>query len=1306
MHIVSIKKNAMQRRMWMWITAFVMLMVTLPIAATVTVTDMKVLNLRESLGIDKAPTFSWRTESDTRGFHQSGYEITVCTEDGTSVWKSGHVASALQNNIPYSGTALRSRTRYIWTVKVYGADGSVSNDASSTFETAFMNPSEWTAKWIYAAEKTKAVCEIKPNNPVTLRYLKIDVTKLGLKASTDPNYYYMQLSEVEIYSGGVNVAGKATVAASDQWSPNTSWSLNYINDGIIASSSNLGYTTHTFTSAAQHVYLTFDLGTEQTVDRIMLYPRQDDCASTGNEAANFPATFTLQSSTDGKEYVPFYTATDMAAPSYEGTTPRARYEVQLDAPVDCQYVKIDATKLGLKASSDQGFYYMQLAEVELYNGSTNEARTASVTASNNWSPTTAWALSHINDGVIVSSSNLGYTTSTFTSNNQHVYITFNLGSKKTIDRIVLYPRQDDCAIPPNSAANFPSSFTIQTSDDNATYITRYTANDVAAPEYSTHTGDVPYYALNFKIPQNKQISRARIYATALGVFTMRLNGKYVTENKLEPGETNYDKAVQYATYDVTSLITPGENALLAQVAGGIFNVTPVAGRYSKKEIRNAGESALKATLYVEYTDGTHDEIGTDGSWHTNSSATTGSNWWGGEDFDARKMIDGVENASFDFSAWDHAKEVVPSFTSSLAHPNTTNYHANVGVLRARCYEPLRVVESWKAVGVKQIANGHYVVDFGRNFAGQYKFTLKGKPGQTILIRDGEALNADGTCLVENNYSNVNDMYDLYTFRGSEAGESWGPEFMYHGFRYLEISGLEDAPSADSFTAFRIRSNMEQNGNIMTSNSLLNSIHTICRDAIQSNLYNTATDCPQREKLGWLDDANEMYNSISLNYDMNAFWHKVVSDCFDGQYSDGHVPSTCPHFMNVYDDDPNWGGAAILVPYRSYRMYGDRSLMETYYPQMKRLMDYYTSISSGYIMPGSKYSVLSDWGQGSCGLVHQVPGEFTITTTYYYLLKAMAEMAEQMGYAADSIKYTDLAQHVKTAFNNKFYDNSTGVYEYGNQSEYGMPLYYGLVDSANVSNIAAKLASKVKADNYRIKTGEIGLKPVLMSLTQNGYNDIVYKMANQTDYPSYGYFVKMGCTTTPEYWDMSFSQNHCMMDHIEEWFFSELGGIKNAGIAYDHILIKPWIPTDMKHLEVTVKSVYGSIASSYNKGNDSICTYTFTIPCNTSATIVLPMKSGMKLAENGSEIEIGSGVDSVIYTDSLATVVVGSGTYHFSTLKVPSPSAVHTTTALSPTSVADVYSLSGQWMGRTNRSDLRYRLARGLYISQRKKIVVE
>ena len=732
---------------------------------------------------------------------------------------------------------------------------------------------------------------------------------------------------------------------------------------------------------------------------------------------------------------------------------------------------------------------------------------------------------------------------------------------------------------------------------------QWTAKWIGRPQ----RGRVPQFRKTFSLPTDKRVRRARIYASALGVFEMKANGQLVTDAVLEPGESEFEKTILYSTYDVTSLLRPGENVVTARVAGGIYDIDYLPGRFSKGEVKNCGQTALMAELLVEFTDGSRLRIPTDATWQTAPSRTLGSNWWGGEDYDNSQA------AEASAPAWQAVSLVRPHFASP--HSGVSGF----GTLRSRMHEPLRVVERWQAVGVKTIQSGGYtlrIVDFGRNFAGQYRFRLRGKAGQKISLRSGESLNPDGSIFMEEFYTGPADTYDEYTFSGDPQGETWGPEFMYHGFRYLQIIGLDEEPRPQDFTALRIRSDVENVGTMETSNPLIDSIHIICRDAIASQLYNSITDCPHREKLGWLDVPNEMFASLNSNFDMQTFYRKVVMDCFDAQQTDGRVPSVSPYYMEVYGDDVNWGGAAILVPYRTWRYYGDRSLMQHYYPQMKRLLAHYTDNTREGLIRNS-FSVLSDWGQETAGVSPMVPTEFTETTTYYHLLRAMAEMAAELGHEADVAGYLSQAQVVKEAFNRKFYDAATATYTSipgggGRQSEQAQPLYYGLVPEGDEARVAAVLASRVKADGYKIKTGEIALKCVFMSLARYGYNDIVWQMVNQTDCPSYGYWVRMGYTTTPEYWDVGrFSQNHCMMDHIEEWFFTQLAGIENTGTAFDHIRLHPYFPHDLNRLDVSLRTPRGPVRVRWQRKGQTI-RLCISVPAGCRATLALPGQTDQQL----------------------------------------------------------------------------------------------
>ena len=1049
---------------------------SLPMFGDSEVINMRTLGLQSPIGIESTPSFSWMVNSSERGFRQRAYEINVTDANGSTVWNSGKVESSKQTDIIYRGTALDSRTRYNWIVRVFDQNGVQAESGESYFETGILTQEEWKdAQWIAPkASPYKAIVSIDmAEGVVSSRYVRINVTASGPHAASDPNYGFVQIAEIEIYNAeGQNVARTAHFTATNAWElTNYGWSIGYINDGIIAGGSTNGFTT---TQNCTSTIITADLGDIQDISRIVLYPRQD-------------------------------------APAVGNAT---------------------------------------------------------------------------------------------------------------------------------MAANFPSSYTIETATAQNNYTTQYQAEDEAAPSYESGN-NIPYLGHHFQVPEGKAVSRARLYVSALGVFTMRLNGQRVTENVLEPGETAYDKHVLYSTYDVTPMVATGRNTLIAQVAGGIANMSHMSDRFVKPELaNNSATTSLRAMLYIDYTDGTTECINTNTDWGTHQSPTTGSNWYGGEDYDARMEIGNLFTPGYDVGSWEKCEMVQPTFSA----PSVSSAVQGIGEMRAREYEPLRVVETWPAVSVTKNSAGNYLVDFGQNFAGTYSFTLKAPAGTTITLYDSE-LQTDNACKFEYMYEPdgaSNKTLDTYTFSGKAGGETWGPEFMYHGFRYLEISGLAEAPAPESFTAKRIRSSIDQVGSFETSNTLLNDIHRLCFNGIQSQLYNTVTDCPHREKLGWLDVPNMMYQSLSYNFDVKSLLGKVTMDAFDSQGSSGYVPSTVPHFMRAYDDDLNWGGAAITIPWRNYREYGDKTLITRYYDQMKQLIAYYGTLTSGNIIRND-YSVLSDWGQQTSGLANLTSSSFTLTCTYYYLLGAMSEVAMALGHDADAEGWLQKAADVKTAFNQRFYKDN--IYEYGNPANYGMALYYGLVEEENIPAVAKKLAETVKESNYSIKTGEIGLRPTLMALADNGYNDVVYKMAKKTSYPSYGYWVKQGATTSLEYWDMSLSQNHCMMDHIEEWFFSKLGGICNTGEAYETVSICPWIPSDMEKADIALMSPRGEIRMGWNR-TKTTTNYYIVVPAGTTASVCLPVIKGLKLYESQQEISNIPSVSCIEYADTLVSFTLGSGEYTF------------------------------------------------------------
>lgn len=903
----------------------------------------------------------------------------------------------------------------------------------------------------------------------------------------------------------------------------------------------------------------------------------------------------------------------------------SKVKLTFEEPILARYIRLNVTKIGLPV--DEGnMWRLQLAEMQVYgplDTLNNIALNHSVTLSNEFIYT-SWKASNLTDGIITSTStSSGATTNTFTSGvlTTPVYIQIDLGSEMMVNSVVLYPRTD-VSSKANSTlvGSFPQDYTIQTKiTDGTDYTIRKTIVNQSTPPLVQQDKSLPMFGKSFEI--KKAIQSAKIYVSGLGLFDLKVNGKAATNNVLEPGETNYAATVLYVTYDIKSLLSQGTNTIISTLGNGMYNNPGNTGRYQKLN-HVYGSLRFLAQLEIVYTDGTRETIITDENWKGSNSAVTFSSWYGGEDYDARQEKVNIDQPGYSLTDW--------APVGICSEP--------IGKLKAHFYERTTVMESWKAVKVSTPATGIYLVDFGRNFAGQYEFSMKAKAGTSMQIWPSELLNGSGRA---DQSSTGKPIYDTYTFKGSANVETWSPKFVYHGFRYLEIRGLTSAPTPDMFTAKLIRSAVEKVGTFKTSNALLNQIDVILTRSMEANLYNTLTDCPAREKLGWLEVPNILYNSVTPSYDMSAWMTKVTMDTKDAQQSNGMVPTTAPEhtvFGGSFRDDPTWGGAAIMVPWQTYTTYGNLAFLQNAYPTMSKLMDYYISRSSNNLL---------NYGLGEWGAIDQTTTVgFTVSCIYLQYANVMSQAAQILGKTADVTKYSTLASKIRTALNTTYYKSAKGSYDSGSQAANAMALYYGVVPAEKKDTVLQNLVLLVQNKGYHLTTGEIALKPLFMSLAQNGQNDVVYTMATQTTQPSYGYFVVKGCTTTPEYWDLSSSQNHCMMAHIESWFYEQLAGIRNNGIAFHKIIIEPYFPKGLDSINIETHSIYGKIRSCYKQNSDSTVNTTIEIPANTTGTIRLQTVDINGISENGLPLAIGNGITSFVLNNGKIEIEVGSGIYNF------------------------------------------------------------
>lgn len=901
----------------------------------------------------------------------------------------------------------------------------------------------------------------------------------------------------------------------------------------------------------------------------------------------------------------------------EGDESTCSVVYDLGKKVTARYVRLHATRLGLPVKGESN-YRLQLSEMQVFDDGEVISQGKPVTNSAAETYSTQWQNEYLTDGIIVPTNNnyLGATSKAFGSAASTVDFTIDLGQNMTFDKIVIYPRQDTpSASNSKLVANYPTDYSIISIDASGQESVLVTETGYPAPSMSSAPEKNPgavVFAKNYNL--QKKVRRARAYASGLGVFSLEVNGSKVTDNVLEPLQTDYNKSVLYSTYDITDRIgADGQLRFAATVAGAMYD-NPATERYSKINTIYGRKRFIMQVL-LEYEDGTSEILATDGSWLVSPSPTVFASWYGGEDFDA----------TFDAYNWSPVRECA----------------TEVGELQARFSPALKVVEQWKADKVWKLADGSYIVDFGTNFAGTYRFALKGDKGSKITIYPCEVLSAKGGH-GQTSGSCGTPIYDCYTFAGNGNKEEWGPEFVYHGFRYLQIFGLDKyEPTADDFTACVISSDVAKTGSFDCSNPLLNTIHKITLRAIDSNLFSTMTDCPHREKLGWMEVPGLLYNTLAYNYDIASWATKICYDCRVGQHANGYVPGVLPEYPDFGEywlGDPSWGGTAIMMPYRHYLNHGDKSIITDNYTTMKRLMDYYeTKVVNDLLSINS----LGDWGAYD----KSTSVQFVHNCVYYGLASAMAEMATAIGEDEDAEAFKAIAARVKEKTNAKYYAN--GVYDKGTQADYALPLHFGLVDDANKADVAARMAQAVIANNGHLSTGEIALRPLILSLCEYGYGDLAMEMLTKTEYPGYGYFVEQGATSLPEHWTMdtsSSSQNHCMMGHIEEWFYSVLAGIRPIAPAYQTFEINPFFSQKLDYAGAKVATPFGDISSRWERADGKI-RLKVEVPGGTQATIILPASDIVSV--NGARLTAESlpkGIEAVDFDEDATHITATQGSY--------------------------------------------------------------
>ncbi|MCI8497711.1 MAG: family 78 glycoside hydrolase catalytic domain, partial [Clostridiales bacterium] len=760
----------------------------------------------------------------------------------------------------------------------------------------------------------------------------------------------------------------------------------------------------------------------------------------------------------------------------------------------------------------------------------------------------------------------------------------------------------------------------------------------------------PMFRKEFNTTSN--IASAKLYASAAGIYEVYLNGAKVSGDYFNPGWTDYMKNTMYQTFDVTNMVIEnGANAIGAMLGEGWYsgNITHVgADRYGK-------ELAFIAKLVITYADGTQSTIVTDDSWTVN---TTGpiidNNFLNGEKYDARKEIADWDKAGF-------------AADNSWRKVKTVDSVQNIGKLISQIGPTVTQVDTVKPVSVNKVtrADGKevFIYDFGQNFAGIVSLkNLKGEAGSTISLRHGEMLNdaPKGTRGCDDNEGTLYDAnlrtfkaIDTYTLKGDENGESYTPRFTFHGFRYLEISGITEPIPLEDVTGIVLSSDAEWASSYETSNELVNRLYLNVIWGQRSNFLSIPTDCPQRnERMGWTGDAQIFTRTGTYNMNANQFYAKYLNDVRTSQRSDGQISHVAPA-LNVYESysDNGWGDAITIMPWQIYQQYGDTSIIRENYAAAKKWVSFMEKNSTNYVRPGGS---LGDW----LSINSSTPTTVTDTAFFAYSADLMSKMAAVIGEDADAAYYADLSQKVKAAWRGRFMKED-GSLTVDTQTAYLVALNFDLVLPDQRANIARLLVENIKEHGYHLTVGFVGVSYLCPVLSDMGYDDVAYKLLEQETYPGWLYSVLQGATTIWERWnsytldtgfgDVSMNSfNHYSYGSIQEWMMRYSLGIERdeAQPGYKHIILQPTFGGTLTYAKGHYDSVYGRISSGWTL-NGKDFTYDVTIPANTTATLYLPTET-TDVFESGKALAEAEGIQVIGEKNGKLVMELGSGTYSFST----------------------------------------------------------
>ena len=757
---------------------------------------------------------------------------------------------------------------------------------------------------------------------------------------------------------------------------------------------------------------------------------------------------------------------------------------------------------------------------------------------------------------------------------------------------------------------------------------------IAAHEKTAEDHRPVYFRKEFSC--GKKIASARLYISSHGLYQVFLNGEKVTSDLFTPGWTSYNKRTQYQTYDITKLLKR-ENALGAIVGDGWYR-----GNIGGKVQRNyfGDQSALIAQIEITFSDGTSQQIGTDGSWSTGNGPITLSDIYNGETYDATLETEGWDKAGFNSSNF------IPAVI--LNHPKN--------ILVAPVSYPVRAIEERRPQKMITTPKGETVYDMGQNMVGWVRLKVKGNRGEHVILKFAEVLDKGGNFYTEN--LRKAKATDEYILKGGEE-ETFEPYSTFHGFRFVKLEGYPGTPDLNSITGVVIHSDMPQTGTFTCSDSLINRSQQNIQWGQKGNFLDIPTDCPQRdERLGWTGDAQVFAPTAAFNFDVAPFFTKWMADLSADQLPDGKVPDVIPDVRSGRGTSTAWGDAATVVPWSVYQAYGDTRILENQYQSMKAWVEYmHSRAGDDNLWTGDDQ--LGDW-LAFASTDSDYPGATTdkdlIATAYYaWSTNLLAQTATILGKHEDGAKYTELVKKIKGAFMHEFVTPS-GRLVSNTQTAYSLALSFGLLPDELISKAAGYLAEDVKKMEH-LTTGFVGTPLLCKALSDNGYADLAFMLLINKEYPSWLYPVTQGATTIWERWDGqkpdgSFqdvtmnSFNHYAYGAIGNWLYQYVAGIQNDPKfpGYKHFVLQPHPGGGLTSATGSLKTLFGTIKSDWKLENQRL-TYSCSIPPNSSATVNFNHSEAKDITINNLPL-LKYGLAKISENNQKVKIELGSGNYIF------------------------------------------------------------